>query len=526
MEDFTLTKADREQLADLGIKESQLKKQMEIFQKASFQLHLLETCTIENGIHRMTSEEKEKYLKIHGSAAQQGRFLKFVPASGAATRMFRDLFKTKEEYPALRREDIEPAAQESDPSAQLFLKFIDNLGNFAFYEDLKEMMAKHGQRLDTCLQEGRYQQILKYLLGDHALNYGALPKGLLKFHRYDSQNRTAFEEHLVEAAHYVVDKDGICRLHFTISPEHEEKFVAFLEQVRPIYEKHFDVRFKMDLSFQKHSTDTIAVDLNNRPIRDSEGRLMFRPAGHGALLENLNDLKQDLVYLKNIDNVVPDHLKEPTVFWKKVLGGYLVAIQEKIHNCIRRLETSDTHDLQQQVKAVTDFVRGTLAMEFPSSFEEGSAESKRNFLLAKLNRPIRVCGVVPNTGEPGGAPFWVEEKDGSRSLQIVEKAQVDLTSPDQESIWSSSTHFNPVDIVCALRDHTGKSFDLTQYTNPEAVFISKKSSGGRDLKALELPGLWNGAMADWVSLFVEVPQVTFNPVKTVSDLLRPEHQPA
>lgn len=525
MQNFAFSETDRQQLADLGISTGKVESQLETFRRASFQLRLLDTCTVENGIHRMGPAEQEKYAALQQEAAEAGRFLKFVPASGAATRMFRNLFKARQLYSTLDSEEIQRAAQQGDAAAEALMRFLERLSDFAFYKTLRQTAAAAGDNLKELLCRGNYAQTLDYLLGEEWLNYGSLAKGLLEFHRYDTCSRTAFEEHLVEAAQYGRDKHGVCRLHFTVSREHLDEFKNLLESVQDSYEKQFGIRLQVDFSLQKHSTDTIAVDLQDRPLRDSNGRLIFRPGGHGALLDNLNELDPDLVYIKNIDNVVPDRLKEPTILWKKVLGGYLVAIQGQVHDWSRRLEAAGAKDLEGTLEAAERFARETLCIRFGEAYANQPAEHRRKYLLAKLDRPLRVCGVVPNTGEPGGAPFWVQGADGVPSLQIVEKAQVDFTSSEQEAIWSGSTHFNPVDIVCGLKDHNGRPFDLKRYVDPEAVFISKKSSGGKDLKALELPGLWNGAMADWISLFVEVPQITFNPVKTVLDLLRPEHQP-
>jgi hypothetical protein len=354
------------------------------------------------------------------------------------------------------------------------------------------------------------------------LDYGALPKGLLKFHQYPSGNRTAFEEHLVEAIHTVRDDKGICRLHLTVTPEHEEAFRQCFERVRSWYEQQFQCLLQVTFSVQKHSTDTIAVDLENRPFREKDGRLLFRPGGHGALLSNLADVGGDLIYIKNIDNILPDRLREPTILWKKVLGGLLVEIQKTIFGYVRQLMEGST-DIEL-IEMAMDFAKNRLLVLEPKTFKQWSAEKKRNFLLNRLNRPLRMCGMVRNEGEPGGGPFWVEGKDGSLSLQIVENVEVNPGSSEQQAIWGSSTHFNPVDLVCAVRDFRGNPFPLKDYINPEAVFVSQKSKDGRDLKSLELPGLWNGAMAEWITLFVEVPIATFSPVKTINDLLKPEHQ--
>jgi hypothetical protein len=355
------------------------------------------------------------------------------------------------------------------------------------------------------------------------LNYLNRPKGLHQFHTYPDHNRTAFEEHLVEAVHTICDRTGQCHFHVTISPECEGIFRDFFETLQPAYERRYHCRFKVTFSFQSRSTDTLAVDLDNRPFRDDSGALLFRPGGHGALIQNLNDLQGDLIYIKNIDNVLPDRLKDTTIVWKKILGGYLVKIEQMIHPLTRKLaEGMDTPDL---LKESMSFCQDRLWFSEPPGFANWSLKEQNTHLFNFLNRPIRVCGMVKNEGEPGGGPFWVEGVDGSLSLQIVEKAQLDPESAEQKARWAAATHFNPVDLVCSVRNYEGRPFDLNRYVDPEAVFISRKSQNGRDLKALELPGLWNGGMAKWITCFVEVPIQTFSPVKTITDLLRPEHQP-
>ena len=384
-------------------------------------------------------------------------------------------------------------------------------------------MAANGNNLEDLLGARRYREIMKQILTEAGLFYQDLPKALIKFHAYGKESRTPLEEHLVEAAAYVQDRDGRCQVHLTILPRHRQLFERLLALVQPSLEERFGCRFRVDFSFQHPSTDTLAADADNRPFRDNRGHLVFRPGGHGALLENLKELQGDLVYIKNIDNVVPDRLKEPTILWKKILGGLLVDLQEQVHQHLRQLGQNSGD--RSALEGAVEFARNSLALAIPPRILEWPQDLARDFLARALNRPLRVCGVVENQGEPGGAPFWVQEADGSLSLQIVEKAQADLSDPEQQAVWETATHFNPVDLVCALRDDQGVPYDLSRYVNHEAVFISRKSLEGRELKALELPGLWNGAMARWLTVFVEVPITTFNPVKTVFDLLRPEHQP-
>ena len=459
---------DLSQMAGLGIAPEEALRQIELFRNPPPFTRVLRPCRVGDGIRQISKMAEPWLLARFEEAARSGRVAKFVPASGAATRMFKDLLANRE-------------------------TFLENLPRFAFYEDLAGIPA---------------DAVLEHLLTEKA----ELPKGLLKFHRYPEGSRTPFEEHLVEAADVTRDADGVCRLHFTVSPQHQERFEQLLEEVRRVYQALYRCRFEVSFSYQRRSTDTIAVDPDNQPFRQEDGTLLFRPGGHGALLDNLNSLGWDLVLLKNIDNVVPDSRKPVVNGWKKALTGHLLALQQRIFRLQERLE-ADPAALDEAAKLVEE----ELSRPIPAGADRGQ------FILDALNRPLRVCGVVRNQGEPGGGPFWVEDADGRVSVQIVESSQIDPKIRDK--VLAQSTHFNPVDIVCALRDRHGAPYDLHRFVDPATVFISSKSHEGRPLKALERPGLWNGAMAGWNTVFVEVPDETFAPVKTVLDLLRPEHQP-
>lgn len=520
MQDLGLREADRREMDRLGITADQVRRQIAHFLRPSACIRLARPCTLEDGIVRIKQPEREIYLHLHAQAAAAGRFCKFVPASGAATRMFQVLHQAYDAYGDL--EDIKQRAANGEATAEAFLRLLAGISRFPFYADLKEVMARDGLSVETVLAQGQVTLLLQYLLTGRGLNYASLPKGLLKFHCYPSGCRTAFEEHLVEAAHDLCAQGGTCRVHFTISPEHEQRFNRLVQEVKPLYEKQFGVRYEIEFSFQNRNTDTLAVDADNRPFRDPQGNLLFRPGGHGALLPNLCDLKGDLVFIKNIDNVAPDHRKEPVLYWHKVLAGYLVHLQQRVHHWLRVLQAPVLGD---QLEKVEEFCCSRLFITLPDAYPAWSVPERQAYLRGKLRRPLRVCGMVPNTGEPGGGPFWVAGPDKSLSLQIVEQAQVDFSDPGQEAVWRAATHFNPVNLVCALRDEEGHPFDLPQYVDQDACFIAEKFQDGRILKALELPGLWNGAMADWITVFVEVPLSTFNPVKTIADLLRPEHQP-
>jgi hypothetical protein len=517
------TDSDRRQIRERGLTEPQVLEQLACLRKAAFRVELARACTPGDGIRTLPPEQRAFYLKWHEQAAGQGRFLKFVPASGAASRMFQALFQFLCHCETISLSEISRAASRGDPGARAFVTFCENLRSFAFFDDLRTVVREAGLDPDSLQSQGRFREILQYLLTAAGLDYLTLPKGLLKFHAYESCSRTPLEEHLAEAAAYVPDRGGRCRLHFTILPEHAEKFRRCLSEAGPVLEKLCNCRFQVDFSFQSPATDTIAADPDNRPGRDEQGRLLFWPGGHGALLRNLDGLRADLVYIKNIDNVVPERLLEPTVTWKKIMGGFLAAIQDKAHHYLRRLAAGPAD--RALLHEVRLFAMTELLLSFPGGFENWPPAHQRDFLMHRLNRPMRVCGVVKNQGEPGGAPFWVREQDGALSLQLVETAQVDFDAPAQQEIWAASTHFNPVDLVLGLRDFQGNPFNLQEFANPEAVFISTKTINGKQFKVLELPGLWNGAMARWLTVFVEAPLITFNPVKTVLDLLRPEHQP-
>ena len=512
MSSFNLTDADRGQLDARGISPEELERQLSLFRKPRQFARLVRPCTVDDGIRRIREDEAEELLTLHREAAAQGRFAKFVPASGAATRMFRDLLVYLK---GPRRDSAWPSvveqAQGGDSSARVLVRFMEELQRFAFWDDLHAVVGRP-------IRTGEFRPVLDALLEPEGLGYEKLPKGLLKFHSYPERPRTPFEEQLVEAADYSLGADGRCRLHFTVSPEHLERFEALFREVREFYESRFDVRYEITYSVQKPSTDTLAVDLENRPFRDESGQLVFRPGGHGALIENLNDLGADLVYIKNIDNVQPDDRRPSVSRWKRILGGYLVKLQRRGQEILDRLrgEVPPQEFLEQALR----FASTRLQVQLNGRLDNRSPEARRRWLLDRLSRPIRVCGVVPNTGEPGGGPFWVRERDGSVTLQIIETAQVDLDDAEQQTILAGSTHFNPVDLVCGLRDGDGRPYDLHRFIDHDAVIVTEKSHAGRDLKALERPGLWNGAMAGWNTVFVETPLESFTPVKTVLDLLR------
>ena len=393
-------------------------------------------------------------------------------------------------------------------------KFEDGIEHFAFIDDLKAAIAKNGG-------DSSVKTAIATLLGDNGLSYGKLPKGLLKFHKYDDGARTPVEEHLVEGALYAGGKTGNVHVHFTVSPEHRSLFETLVANVAPKYEAQFGVKYSVSFSEQKSSTDTVAANPDNTPFRGKDGKILFRPGGHGALIENLNDLDADIIFIKNIDNVVPDRLKPETTEYKKLIAGVLVSKQAKAFKYLQLLDSGVyTHE---QLEEIIRFLQNDLSCRNPELKNLEDAELAI-YLHKKLNRPMRVCGMVKNVGEPGGGPFLAYNNDGTISLQILESSQIDTANEEYMKMFQNGTHFNPVDLVCAVKDYKGNKFDLKKYVDHKTGFISNKSKDGKELKALELPGLWNGSMSDWNTIFVEVPLATFNPVKTVNDLLREQHQ--
>jgi hypothetical protein len=513
---------DLAQLKEVGIPLEEARRQIRLLEHPPASIVLDRPCTVGDGIRVLDESERLRAEKRHEEACRQGRLLKLVPASGAASRMFQALLALQSDADMRSTEDARRAAGRGDADARALLEFFAGLRKFAFFESLQTVLARRGRSIDELDAQGECGEILDALLSPHGLDYANQPKGLLEFHRYADENRTAFDEHLVEATEYVRDARGRCPVHFTVSPEHRSAFLARLEKTRAKYERRYGVRFDVDFSLQKRSTDTLAIDEENEPFRNADGSLLLRPGGHGALIENLNDLHADLIHIQNIDNVVPDRLRVQTMEWKKTLVGHLADIQAKSFALLEELNANELpapHLLDQ----AREFVRDALSVEMPAQLQR-STGLQRSFLMDRLDRPLRVCGVVRNTGEPGGGPFWVRGKNGVVTLQIVESAQVDASDSAQREIFASATHFNPVSLAGGLRNWQGDSFDLRQFVDPEAVFIADKSKDGRRLKALERPGLWNGAMANWNTVFVEIPEINFTPVKTVNDLLRPEHQ--
>ena len=514
---LALTDSDLRQIDAKGMTQHTIERQLASFRTGIPYTVLDRPCTIEDGIMTLSDTDLGQYTRVFQQAMERGRVRKFVPASGAASRMFKTLLATLERSSP---SDASSTYQELLDHSQdtVFLKqFFEGLTSFPFCNELCMRLGCSASDLHGL----HWETILKTLLFSPGLRYASLPQALLQFHRYRDHVRTPIEEHMMEGAAYARDQDGLVRLHFTISPEHETLINQQLLLIRERVEK-LGIQLDLTFSYQEASTDTLAVDLENQPFRDEHGALLFRPGGHGALLTNLHHLGGDIVFLKNIDNVVPDRLAEQANVYKKALGGYLVSIQQRLFTHLESLEENNIRD--DSLCEIFDFAQRILGVSISDRLRTATRDAQRTFLIQRLNRPLRVCGMVPNTGEPGGGPFWARHQDGTCSRQIVESSQVDPSSASQQDILRTSTHFNPVDLVCGVKNYQGQAFNLFDFTDPNTGFISKKSYQGRELKALELPGLWNGAMADWHTIFVEVPASTFNPVKTVLDLLRPEHQ--
>ena len=508
------SKEDILQIQQKGMSVAQIEAQLESFRKGFAFLRLRGAASVADGIIAPKEDEAEAYIQAWNDYKAEGHAItKFVPASGAASRMFKNMFE-------FLNADYEV------PTTDFEKVFFAHIQNFAFFDALNDAcFLNEGKGVDALIEEGEYKAVVSNMLEEKGLNYGQLPKGLLQFHSYEDCAKTPVEEHLTEAALYASSR-GEAEVHFTVSGEHRELFQQLIERVLPEMKKSSDSKLSncqinVSLSEQKPSTDTIAVNMDNTPFRTNDGKLLFRPGGHGALIENLNDLQSDIVFIKNIDNVVPDRLKADTVFWKQVIAGVLVEVQKQVFAYLRLLDSGNfSHD---DLEEIIRFVRHTLCCDVPGLKNMEDTEL-HIFLKKKLNRPIRVCGVVKNVGEPGGGPFLAYNPDGSISLQILESSQIDQNNPEYMEMFTKGTHFNPVDLVCAVRNYKGEKFNLPDFVDPATGFISYKSKDGKELKALELPGLWNGAMSDWNTIMVEVPLTTFNPVKTVNDLLRPQHQ--
>lgn len=511
--------ADLAELSSHGISEEAAAAQLRLYAEPPPPCRLLRPCAPGDGIRCLTEAEATGYASRYDEQARSLDVAKFVPASGAASRMFRALLAALGD-PGLRtRADVEKQASDGSEDAGAVVAFLSGLPRFAFFDDLKAELARREQDVAELARDD-VPALLAALLREDGLGYASLPKGLLAFHRSGGRVRTAFEEHLIEAATYARGRGDVCRLHFTVSPEHEGRFRELLERVREPCERHFQVRYEVTFSHQKPSTDSIAVAPDGSPFRDGQGRLVLRPAGHGALIENLAEADGELVFIKNIDNVAVEAFGPVTALWKRALAGVLLELRDEVFAHRRAVEAGGA----ESVVAALAFVNQAFGAGLADRSGSGRDEDRRAAAIEALDRPLRACGMVSSDSNPGGGPFWVRDRNGRSSAQIVEISQVDRDDAEQATVLASARHFNPVDLVCLTRDWKGRPWDLSRFVDHEAVFIAEKSQDGRPLRSIERPGLWNGAMARWNTVFVEVPIETFHPVKTVNDLLEEAHQ--
>jgi len=502
-------------LKEQGVSAASVEQQIDVFNRGIQSVNITRPAVRDDGIEVFDEDGSLMYAGLFDKHAHSYKKTKFIPASGAATRMFRDLFEARNHFQA-DLQNINKWIDNNDDIKNFFL----SVSKYPFIDDLSGICRKNGKTPEKMIEDKQYSELLGFILDTNGLNYGSLPKGLLKFHKYKDGSRTPFEEHIDEASGYLVNADHSLNIHFTVSPEHMKWFRELSKFAGEIYAGK-GIFLNVDFSVQDKSTDTIAVDLNNKPFRSEDGTLLFRPGGHGALLNNLENLQEDIIFISNIDNVATSRHMPKRVLYKKMLGGFLI---EKLHVIRQLLENMKSKYSIAVRKDVLEFVKKYISSELFSVLNEMKDHDFVSEAFRILNRPVRVCGMIKNSGEPGGGPFWVKTHKGYSFKQIIESAQIDFTDTEQSRSFSASTHFNPVDIACCIKDFRGSKFKLREFRDDSMFFISAKSIGGRKLKALELPGLWNGGMAGWITFFIEVPADTFSPVKTVFDLMRPEHQ--
>lgn len=490
------------------------RKQIELIKSGQKTLNIIRPATINDGINTVSENDIPDLMKAYESCVQAGRIMKFVPASGAATRMAKRLLKVLSKIQTIH--ELKELVSGGNEDAHFAYNFIKGIGSFGFYDDLNDILKPYGESVESLINNSQFGELFEFVLTEKGLNLSSLPKALLHFHKYGNDHRTAFEEHLVEGINFIADAENRVRIHFTIPEGYLPRFIELEKIAIGKFNKY---KFEITYSFQDHQTHSVALDKNNEP-KKTDGQLFLRPSGHGALLKNLNDLKADLVHIKNIDNLPRADRENGNYRYKKIMIGYLVKIQKQIFHLLDRLNSDDA-DAELLIIA-ENYIKENLHFVIRESYQNYSLALKKNYLIEILNRPIRVCGMIKNTGEPGGGPFWMKDKNGNVSLQIVEQSQI---IGEQTNLLQRSTHFNPVDIVCAVRDFRGIPFDLFRFRDEDSYIISKKNINGEELKILEYPGLWNGSMANWNTVFIEIPNSIFAPVKEVNDLLKPVHQP-
>ena len=509
---------DIQHIHNQGITINQVNKQIERLKNGMLYANIIAAATLGKGIESYNKKDIKKFIELYETKQNQLSIVKFVPASGAATRMFKYLFEFLEEFKPLKEDITSYTERKNNTAIDLF---INNLQKFPFYDKVLNQIKTLNPEFDTLPDNVKHVAFIKTMLNKNNLNLSALPKGLLPFHRYHDKVVTAFYEHLFEASLYSSSNQE-AHIHFTVSKKHHNHFIDELNKIKDSLQLKTNTTFKVSFSYQKKATATIALTTKGSILRKKNGSIVFRPAGHGALLENLNKLNYDLIFIKNIDNIEVSHKSENTAIYKKLLAGILLDAQQTSFSFLHKLDKGNLTD--SDFKAMILFLKERLNLSVSDKFESLISSEKIRYLKKKLNKPMRVCGMVRNEGEPGGGPFWVKDDNNQVSLQIVEFAQINFSKKNQQSLVYKATHFNPTDLVCAVKNYKGEKFDLTKYVDHNAAFITLKTSKGVTVKALELPGLWNGSMAHWNSIFVEVPSLTFNPVKTVNDLLKPAHQ--
>ncbi|WP_299127877.1 DUF4301 family protein [uncultured Winogradskyella sp.] len=516
---MTFTQNDLQQMKTKAISVEDVESQITLFKNGIPFTNIAEAATINKGIIALTDKIIDEEIKRFDTHKNDLDLVKFVPASGAATRMFKFLFKFLKDYKPAEHSINSFINTNELKDMSLFMVGLEKM---PFYNQVLEQLVQQNIDFEKLSTSEKVWHFVNTMLGSDQLNFGNQPKGLLPFHKYKTEHiSTAFEEHLYEAALYASSKNK-AKLHFTISEQYRDKFSAEFKRIEEYVEQHTGVSFDISFSYQHQSTDTIAVTLDNEPFREDDDTILFRPSGHGALLKNLNAIEADIVFIKNIDNVVVKQYKDDVAKYKKVLAGMLINLQNK---AFKFLELLDSDALaEENFKEIETFLVKDLCVKISKEYHKYTNKYKVEYLQQKLNRPIRICGMVKNEGEPGGGPFWVRDQYGDYSLQIVESAQINLEDKKQHSILKNATHFNPVDLICGVKNYKGEKFDLNAFVDHNAAFITMKTKKGKDLKALELPGLWNGSMAYWNTIFVEIPIITFNPVKTVNDLLKAPHQ--
>ncbi len=514
MDSWILSKEDREYLISQGIDLEEFKKYEYLFERGNVPLKIIRPCTVGDGIESLTEEEKERYTEIYEVESSKGRFSVFIPASGASTRMFQSLCEILLDHSIRNIEDIKKQCFENQRFCKA-LEVFKNVEKLPFWNDLKKWGENNGIDVESLIQKGPIRNLVKAILQKNGLGLGNLPKALLPFHRYGGEVKTAFEEHIWEGAEYLCDSKNTCRFHFTIPKEYEKSFYQEASRLKRLFLENKGVYLDITFSIQHPSTHKPSVDESNNLVRDEKGRPLLRPGGHGALLKNLQEFGGDLVFIKNIDNVSTLEVRKVVVLWKKILGGMLVSMEGDFNYALETLGKEAEKGIE-----VSEEICKKWKQNLPPYYQELSLAEKVSFWTSFLDRPKRICGMVRNVDHPGGGPFWVEERDGEVRRQIVEKAQLNSKDPVQKALWDASTHFNPVDLVCAIRKRDRRPYNLSIFVDPDAYIITEKHHFNKKLRILENPGLWNGSMAGWITLFVEVPFETFHPVKEITDLLK------